>query len=172
MAGACCRSKGEKTVKNVIAGLLVVSSIFIGAGIASAGSSVVNSEKQYMSGQVGAQVQVGLKWRSCSSGGQCATTNGGVSARETTATLILGAYPKGISVEVTDEKVNNSIVASMDAAADKIILHYAGNRIVHWLSGLGKPPFDATKHFGAWSVRAIASNSNNGTSVFDLTRTN
>jgi hypothetical protein len=159
-------------VKKVIAGLLVVSSLFMGAGMASAGSSVVNSEKQYMGSQVKAQVLVGLKWKSCSSGGQCATTNGGVSARETSARLTLGAYPKGVSLEVTDAKVDNSIVAGMDAAVGKIILHYAGSKVGHWLNGLGNPPVDATKDFGSWSVRAIASNSNNGTAVFDLTRTN
>ena len=143
----------------------------MGAGIASAGSSVVNSEKQYMSKQVNAQVYVGLKWKSCSSGGQCATTNGGVDASQTSARLTLGAYPTGITLEVTDAKVNNNIVAGMDSAVGQIALHFAGRKAVNWAGRL-KPPFDTSKDFGSWSVRAIASNSNNGTAVFDLTRTN
>ncbi len=160
-------------MKKLIAGLLVVSSLFIGAGIASAGSSVVNSEKQFMNKQVENQVLVGpLKWKSCSSGGLCASTNGGVSTRVETGILTLGAYPNGVSLELTGAKADNNIVASMDSAAAKIILHYVGGKVGHWLNGLGNPPVDATKKFGSWSVHAIASNSNNGTAVFDLTRAN
>ena len=73
---------------------------------------------------------------------------------------------------MTDAKVDNNIVTGMDAAVEQIAQHYAGRKAIQWLSGLKNPPIDATKDFGSWSVRAIASNSNNGTAVFDLTRAN
>jgi hypothetical protein len=73
-------------------------------------------------------------------------------------------------LEVTDEKENSNIVAGMNNAVVQITLHYAGRKAVNWLGGIKKA--NSQKTFGSWSVRAIASNSNNRTDVIDLTRAN
>jgi len=157
-------------VRKLIAGLVVVSSGLIGAGVASATTSGINSEKTYMASQVENQLQVGLKWKACSSGsshGQCARTDGG--ERAAGGILTLGAYSNGVTLELTGAKDDNSNVAEMAQATRQITLHYAGRKAVQWLSGL-KPPFGATsKSFGPWTVQANESNSNHGTATLVLT---
>jgi hypothetical protein len=155
-----------KTVKKLLAGSLVVVSLFVGAGMASASSSVVNSEKSFITSQVKSQLLVGLKWKACSNG-QCANTDGDSLEG---SRLIVGAYPNGMTLEITGITANGDTLASMESAVQRITVHYVGRKPIQWLSGLSNKSIDATKTFGRWSVRAIANSSHHGENELELTR--
>jgi len=159
-------------VKKSLVGVLVVASMFLGVGVASASASPVKREQAYINSQMKSQVFPVLTWQACSLGsvhGQCASTNGGAV---TGNKLSFGAYPKELVMKETGATASSNIEASMNQVIGQTIQYYAGTKAAQWSSGVadaGTPARNETKDFGSWAVQVKTSAVNRGTVKVTLT---
>ena len=159
-------------MKKSLVSFLIVASMFVGVGVASASSAPVKREQAFINSQMKTQIFPSLNWRSCSSGsakGKCASTDGGAM---TGNKLSFGAYPKELVMEETAAAPSSNIQASMNQVIGETIQYYAGSKAAQWSSGVadaGTPARNKTKDFGSWAVQIKTSTSDGGTLEVTLT---
>jgi hypothetical protein len=154
-------------VRKITVGLaVVVASIFVGLGVASASPATVKSEQKFINVQIKSAIFPTLKWRSCSSGsanGKCASTDGDAKFGNL---LTFGVYGTSLSLVETGAARTSSVEAAMNQIMGQIIYQYAGTKAANWSSGVaddGTPARNETKSFGSWSVQVETSSSKYGT---------